>query len=163
MITVINNVLSEELFKEYQNTVLNLSWNISVTNNYDSRFNFEHKCNNECNHVTLFQKVLDTIINDVDIDFKNITRIRHAIMPHTTNNNINKPHVDQDDEHISVLIYLLDSDGDTIFYDTDWETEIYRVSPKANTAVIFSGDIPHSSSRPCENDLRIIGNFNLRK
>ena len=161
MIQVIQNILPESLFNEYRNTVLNLTWNISVTNNYDSRFNFEHKCNSNCEHLILFENVIKNIINKANISKSNISRIRHAIMPQTNKDNINHPHIDQEDEHISVVIYLLDSDGDTIFYDEDWKTEIKRVTPKANTAIIFSGNIPHSSSRPLENDLRIIGNYNL--
>jgi len=60
--------------------------------------------------------------------------------------------------HISLLYYLNDSDGDTIMYQDDKETETRRVTPKANRAVIFDSRIWHTAELPIKNQTRQVVN-----
>ena len=61
-------------------------------------------------------------------------------------------------DHKVCLYYFNDSDGDTVFFDDD-DNEIFRQTPKKNTAVIFDGNIQHCSSTPTQR--RVILNINF--
>lgn len=67
------------------------------------------------------------------------------------------PHVDHPWQHLVLLYYINDADGDTILYNEKFDennevslTELVRVSPKAGRAVLFSGSLYHSPSVPTE-------------
>ena len=76
------------------------------------------------------------------------------------------PHIDLDegDEHIVVLYYVVDSDGDTIIYNERTEspsyTEKQRVSPKQGRVVIFEGGQYHTAEQPTKGT-RCIVNYNI--
>ena len=76
------------------------------------------------------------------------------------------PHIDLDegDEHIVVLYYVIDSDGDTIIYNERTESSSYtekqRVSPKQGRVVIFDGGQYHTAQQ-CKDKIRCIANYNL--
>ena len=89
---------------------------------------------------------------------------------------INGMHIDREQQHISIVYYVNDTDGDTHIYDTDLKTmsgwnyivrdkkfEHFtlnkRISPKKGRVVIFNGLLPHHSSYPTLNDRYVI-NFN---
>ena len=79
---------------------------------------------------------------------------------------VDLPHIDLDegDEHIGVLYYVVDSDGDTIIYNERTEspsyTEKQRVSPKQGRVVIFEGGQYHTAEQPTKGT-RCIVNYNL--
>ena len=82
------------------------------------------------------------------------------------NNFHNMPHVDIDIPHFSVLLYLNDSDGDTIFFNERNDGEKtrpksvsikQRISPKRNRIVISNGNF-HASTNPINTDYRIVYN-----
>ena len=67
---------------------------------------------------------------------------------------VDTPHIDLDegDEHVVVLYYVVDSDGDTIIYNERTEsltyTEKQRVTPKQGRVVIFEGGQYHTAQQP---------------
>jgi len=78
----------------------------------------------------------------------------------------NIPHVDIDIPHFSVLLYLNDSDGDTIFFNERNDGEKTRpksvsikerISPKRNRIVLSNGNF-HTSTNPINTDYRIVYN-----
>lgn len=81
-------------------------------------------------------------------------------------------HVDCGTPHIVGLLYLNDSDGDTIIYHQEQSytapsslhhsrfTEKCRVSPRANRLVLFDGKYFHSSSAPVKHANRYVLNLN---
>ena len=79
---------------------------------------------------------------------------------------VDTPHIDLDegDEHVVVLYYVVDSDGDTIIYNERTEsltyTEKQRVTPKQGRVVIFEGGQYHTAQQP-SNGTRCIVNYNL--
>ena len=79
---------------------------------------------------------------------------------------VDSPHIDLDegDEHIVVLYYVIDSDGDTIIYNERTESSSYtekqRVSPKQGRVVIFEGGQYHTAEQPTKGT-RCIVNYNL--
>jgi len=83
-------------------------------------------------------------------------------------------HCDYHLEHLVVLYYVLDSDGDTIIVNkelefgedvakdlkyTDYEV-LHRITPKQGRAVIFNGKYYHTAEQPT-NNMRCIINFDL--
>ena len=76
------------------------------------------------------------------------------------------PHIDLDEgeEHIVVLYYVIDSDGDTVIYNERKKsltyTEKQRVTPKQGRVVIFEGGQYHTAEQPTKGT-RCIVNYNL--
>lgn len=83
--------------------------------------------------------------------------------------NYNCPHVDSTNKDMwSMIIYMNDSDGDTIFFKERYDgttkeqaTIDKRITPEKGKAVIFKGDIFHASSNPIVNKKRIVLNVNF--
>ena len=79
---------------------------------------------------------------------------------------VDTPHIDIDegDEHVVVLYYVVDSDGDTVIYNERTESSSYtekqRVSPKQGRVVIFEGGQYHTAEQPTKGT-RCIVNYNL--
>ena len=97
-----------------------------------------------------------------------------------------KPHIDMPGhkEHVNMLLYVGDSDGDTIIYKDKYFpsaslaslqlpfvepklletlTEEQRITPKANRLVIFSGEHWHTRQSPKEYNRRVLLNLNFAK
>lgn len=83
-------------------------------------------------------------------------------------NNYNIPHADTDDEHYNMILYLNETDGDTIFFNEYYNKDLknltikQKISPKANRAVISNGYM-HTSVNPVKNDIRVVLNAVLTK
>ena len=89
---------------------------------------------------------------------------------------INGMHIDREQEHVAIIYYINDTDGDTCIYDTDLTTmsgwnyivrdkkfEHFslsrRISPKRGRVVIFNGMLPHHATYPTLSNRYVI-NFN---
>ena len=107
---------------------------------------------------------------------KGILRIQfNLFLKHTVAQQ--EPHVDNEIPHQVAILYMNDSDGDTILYnemfdptskmttkqflDTLNPTEAMRVTPKANRVVVFNGNRYHSSGIPVETPRRSVINYNF--
>ena len=73
-------------------------------------------------------------------------------------------HADLSEPHLSFLLYLNDSDGDTTFFREKWNdapgtrlTKWKTVSPKKNRVVISDGNY-HASQNPINSEIRIVLN-----
>jgi len=92
---------------------------------------------------------------------------------------IHGPHVDQHFDHMSAILYLNDNDGDTYFYNENYDPgskmsfqKYYEtilnskvtvqkcVTPKENRLVYFNGFQYHSSSTPTNTARRVVVNIN---
>lgn len=94
--------------------------------------------------------------------FKNPIRVKVNLLtriPNYDKDCHNQPHVDMDEEHITKIYYVNDSDGDTFFFDKDYNI-VERVSPKKGRLVEFKGDVIHAGSNPIENERRMVININ---
>lgn len=95
--------------------------------------------------------------------------------PYTGKSGITNPHVDIDDvEHLVCLYYVLDADGDTVFFDKRNDTldaDISRpsfinyniiesVTPKQGRCVLFDGRQYHATTLP-QNGPRCVINYNF--
>ena len=93
-------------------------------------------------------------------DGYNMLRVRVGKIQKVNSHLIHSKHVDFGFDHKTLLYYIGDSDGDTYFYNND--NIIKQVSPKNNRAVLFDGNIYHSSSTPINNDFRVAININFK-
>jgi len=83
-------------------------------------------------------------------------------------------HIDHTSEHLSILYYVLDADGDTVLFENTYEPnlrpdaptpeqlkESKRVSPKQGRVVIFDGYRWHTATQP-KNGIRCVINSNVK-
>ena len=129
----------------------------------------------------LFESALLAGLSKAEVDVKTLIRLRCGMFLRSDKNYIHPPHVDHDIDHLTAILYLNDSDGETIIYKEKFDsslgldardylhtklqnnvTEDFRVTPKANRMVIFDGLTYHSSSSPVNTDRRIAMNCNFR-
>ena len=92
-----------------------------------------------------------------------IERSRADMTMYTPFEFIHHPHVDYDFKNIGTILYVNESDGDTIFYKDKKLNILDKVSPKPNRLVIFDGSILHTGSSPNKHKNRILINSNFRR
>lgn len=115
----------------------------------------------------IFEPLLAKVETSYDVKINQLHRIRAVITPPAKKEGIHLPHTDETSPHYTFLYYLNDSDGDTIFYNQHYPTEDKkltvekRISPKANTGVLFNGLHLHSSSVPVNSEYRATLNINF--
>ena len=87
---------------------------------------------------------------------------------------VDNAHVDMIRPHLVILYYVMDSDGDTIIYNSQWEKGETiknseetakllikkRVTPKQGRVVLFNGSYWHTAEQPKDNN-RCIINTNI--
>ena len=78
---------------------------------------------------------------------------------------VDTPHIDiYNKEHLVVLYYVCDSDGDTIIFNEREELGTYtikqKVTPKQGRMVLFDGSLYHTAEQPL-NNVRCVVNYNL--
>jgi len=128
-------------------------------------------------YYSFFKSILYFLDDKENINLKNILRIRiRRTLPkqgHTLKK-YNAPHVDlvECSNYKSLVYYVEDSDGDTIFFNETKQkdtvssylnnvTEKQRVTPKKGTGIYFNGDIFHSGNNPVNFDKRTVINFDF--
>lgn len=123
-----------------------------------------------------FYPMIFFIEEKFNIPVEKLLRIRLGLNLRKTDKNVvHGPHVDYQVPHKTLLYYVNDSDGDTIFYDKFFEINDMSknsvdfsemkiektVSPKQNRAIVFDGLQYHSSSSPSKYVKRIAININF--
>ena len=74
-----------------------------------------------------------------------------------TLDNYNIPHQDvPESNYMSMIYYINDSDGDTVFFEDN--TIVKRISPSQGDIVLFDSNLWHASSNPSINAERIVLN-----
>ena len=122
--------------------------------------------------------MIDASCKSVDYNYKYIIQGRSFLqLPlKGLSDQLDINHVDRTENHLVILYYVKDSDGDTILYknryqnkfmpgyytpDEEEETEeLERVSPKQGRVVIFDGAFYHTAEQP-QKDVRLIINYNV--
>lgn len=72
-------------------------------------------------------------------------------------------HIDvdgSDRKYITIVYYVIDSDGDTVLYNDD-DTVAMQVPPKKGTAVYFPSNIKHRATPPADHKRRVVLNMIL--
>lgn len=189
---VIDNALSPQFFSFLQKEIFdkNFPWYYCGTSN---RLSSESVYGNSFSHLILTDDKTNspiggdcrvaglTLADKADLKIKSIVRIRLGLLePKPTGLYVNVPHVDTENPHHVGLLYLNDSDGETIIYEEKYdprsnltESEYYdkilrrkltvktKIECKANRFIHFDGYTYHSSTCPTNVDRRVTMNFNF--
>jgi len=127
-----------------------------------------------------FESALMIILDKVNMQLVNLKRIRIGMMIKSDQNYINDPHIDDEEEHITALLYLNTCNAPTILYDKFYDKssqknvlEYIKDEPQEkmrtfkqipsieNNVVIFNGYRYHSSTIQTDTKQRIVVNFNF--
>jgi len=73
------------------------------------------------NIINLFNPIVQRFLKKYNLNFKKYLRGCINLTFPMKNDNIGKPHVDHIIPHSSMIIYLNDSDGETIFFDYNYD------------------------------------------
>jgi hypothetical protein len=188
---VIDNLLPKHSFKIIEDICLNNSdfpWFLTETaypdngvkNNAQTSFANAMYINTHGNDPIFLTmgNILSTALGFKGFNVKEFYRIRTSLqvpLPYKKEK-INNPHFDINEPHKVLLMYINDSDGDTILYNethdySDIDMAEYvkqnnfsimeKVAPKRNRAIIFDGYHWHSSSTPIRADKRVVVNCNF--
>jgi hypothetical protein len=120
----------------------------------------------------LFQDFFIELENHFGFTFEQLLRARLSLKTPKvgfTEDNYNLPHIDYNFNHLVLLYYINDSDGDTRFFNEFFKefpgpinfTVQQTIRPMANRLVVFDGLQYHTASNPIESDRRVIFNLNL--
>lgn len=178
----IKNAFPKKIFNDIKSEIESdsFSWFYTPTAyGTDSIKSFSHMVYDNDNSMSYIHDALNMFIRfgleNHNIDYENLFRIRIGLLTQSKNTIIHEPHVDFDKHHNTGLIYLNDSDGDTILYKqkyiiSNMSSRQYKesikldidklITPEENKLVIFDGLTYHSSSTPQNSECRIVINFN---
>jgi len=191
-----DNAFPSSLFKKIQDTISdhqNMAWYYTTHTAYGAddvdrkdiyQGSFFHLFMDNGRHNSYLSQTLETAlifaVSDIGININNVVRIRGGFIPVTPNPVVHNPHVDMEaNTHHTALLYVNDSDGDTIIYDETYDREcgipsydhykiikkdikvFQTVTPKPNRLVVFDSNIYHASTSPTSHANRIVINFNF--
>ena len=103
-----------------------------------------------------FTKVFDKVNYEKAVRIKCNLNVNHTGYKKTSHQPIHQDHTSKD--YKSLIYYINDSDGDTIFFNKKLK-EIKRVKPKKNTAILFDSNILHCGCNPIKSPARGVINF----
>ena len=186
-INVVDNIVSEKLQDEIEEVYVSsfFPWNYfehsvgvgeykMTDNTYDtSFFSHTHYKNGRdiTNYIPDVKNIPHLFAEKNKINIRNINRIRANLTRNFTDyKECNHSAIHRDWNHIfssdsplmfcSLLYYVNDSDGDTKFFDENYN-QIESVTPKKGRAVFFNSNILHAGSNPIKNNIRIVINYTL--
>lgn len=194
MIKVIDNIISLSYQEEIKNILLGHSfpWYFAQDITFGKSLLEQHNlgqahpahshlfCRNKNSTSNYFEMLLPLAeigAKIVDYSFNSVVQCRSFLQyPLNRNfikNQIDRLHIDLPYDHLVLLYYVIDSDGDTLIVDKIREgnieeyhhqisdhTIIESVTPKQGRAVLFDGKYYHTAMQPTSN-VRCIINFNI--
>jgi|DEB0MinimDraft_10_1074344.scaffolds.fasta_scaffold51064_2 hypothetical protein len=189
MIKVIENTLSQNDLEAIRNIIghKNIDWNITSDIDFNAKgiraiVDKNSKQTYQITHVFFkenklrFEKyrfIYDLMKNIFEQNgcYGKIHRIKTNILFNNfkiKEDEYNIPHSDCEGEHYNMILYLNESDGDTIYFNEYYNENLknltinQKVSPKVNRAVISDG-VMHTSKNPIKNEIRVVLNAVLKK
>ena len=194
MIHIIDNLISTTFQEEIKNTLLGHSFpwyfaeDITFGKSLIESENLGQPhpahahlfCRNKnptSNYFDLVMPLAHIGSSEVNFKFNEVVQCR-SFLQYPLNNTflkkqVDRLHIDLPYDHLVVLYYVVDSDGDTLIVDKTREGNIeeyhhnvedyniiQRVKPKRGRAVIFDGKYYHTAEQPTQN-MRCIINFNI--
>lgn len=158
----LEQLICSEQFPWYfnTNTVGNDIGRVSSENNFEG-FQFVHGLYRD--HVPqsgFFNDIVPVLTDIKEMQFEFFNRIKLNLNLRSHTEYVHLPvHVDtHNPKYTSMIYYVNDSDGDTLFFDNN-NTIIERVTPEKGKVIFFKSNIPHAAQNPIKNEKRIIINF----
>ena len=176
-VTVTDNYLTQSYHKEihdlFMSTEFPWYYNSNITKSKEdtntksfNEYGFTHwfyidNCFRNSQYATFIKPMLLNLKDTVNCEC--ILRSRADMVMWSLEDFIHPSHVDFDYSNVATILYINDTDGDTILYDQNNPSEIKeRVNPKANRLVIFDGDVLHTGCSPTKHKNRILINSNFK-
>lgn len=200
---ILDDLIEEELQNQIEDTMFDCSWSFKMDNTYAYNpksmgmkyrkflcpFTYDISpsiiTNLQSNKkaFSIFSNVIKKTCNQVDFNLKKIHRCIAGIQGVQVireKSKICNIHVNQNQDHLVMLYYVNDSDGDTILYDKTLDDILYdekkyfdkqyefnivnRITPKKGRVLLFDGKTYHSASSPskgirCIITLDLFGEF----
>ena len=184
---IIDNYLTQSYYKAIQDLLIgsDFPWfyNRNISSNIETigaksfnEYGFSHHFYKDgyfrdTPYATFIKPMLLNLQDTVNCDC--ILRSRGDMVMWSYEDFIHTPHVDFDFPNVATILYINDTDGDTILYNQEYPGEgksipknsgleiKKRVSPKANRLVIFNGAMLHTGSSPTKHKNRILINSNF--
>jgi hypothetical protein len=180
MIEIIDNFLDESFSKYLSNAVCGVDWNYrhNISLGTDSNDAYMHGFNRvlfDSHSSTSFEDrkadIFIPVILKIEETFKlnpgSLVRSRLDMTVRSPKNTIHDVHKDYDFDHYGCILYMNDSDGDTVIYNETSKSDSYTVqktiSPKRNRLVFFDGKYYHTGHSPSQNNYRILLNSDFYK
>jgi hypothetical protein len=112
-------------------------------------------------HFMTFAKIVELACHRrMGYNIRNVPVARiNILMPSNTNCLHGDIHIDNIFDHLVLIYYVNDSDGDTFLFDDEGEV-IKQISPKKGRVVVFDGSIKHAGGYNKEKPRAVI-NFNV--
>ncbi len=140
------------------------------TDTYSNRFMYCSYADKENFTHDLSMRILEKFCNKHEIKYDEVKRTRSNTTFLCNETRPSMPHVDADYDHLALIYYVNDSDGDTLLYKNKYykqeDNEMIidtRISPKAGRAVLFDGSAYHSFCYPNIYDTRSVININITR
>jgi hypothetical protein len=184
------NAVSPTLFKRLQHEVLagSTPWYFSDFTAYENNspetmdFSWFHIVSQEGTIGSQISQLVESCLigalDAVNEPIELFTRIRIGLITATSTPIKHEPHTDWQEEHKTGILYLNDSDGDTIIYNEKYDltssanSKDYKdkidltvnttSTPEENKLIIFDGLTYHASTTPTTAPRRVAINFNYR-
>jgi hypothetical protein len=187
-----NNAIPVSLLNRLDRELQILPWFFVENTAYGSQSQNDENAKFSWQHVTMIdgkqnsyispfiELLIMATLDNCDISYSEILRIRFGMTTWVPTKVAHEAHIDRDEPHKVGLIYLNDSDGDTILYNEKYDDsskvsslEYYTnvlnkqltieksVNPVKNKMICFDGYQYHSSSCPIKTNNRIVLNFNF--
>ena len=168
-IKIFKDVIDKQKQEEIKNTLLKgrtFPWYFieDISSSKQSRPGMQHEfCTVEKGVNSIYFDNVLPIINYITKPELRIFRINSFLQfPNSSFKNYDTPHYDipeQKNPYTVFLYYVLDSDGDTVFFN-EKNKIIKKITPKQGTAVMFDGKYLHTAYQPKKN-IRCVINFNI--
>ncbi len=187
---VFNDIISKDDQKKFVDELYNVEfpWYLQKTTTVITETNTAIKDDKSCDtlglvHVIydeekginsqLYQPALNTLNNFLSknqIVLEKLLRIKTNLVFKRVDNSekYHTPHVDNEQNHYTLLYYVNNSDGPTYLFDNKYDGTkqnlnlIEKVNPKQGRAILLDGHYYHASSNPIINDYRLVINFNFK-
>jgi len=113
---------------------------------------------------------LNNFLQENNLQLDKLLRIKSNLVFKNVENSekYHTPHIDNEENHYTLLYYVNDSDGPTYLFDNKFDgtkqnlTVIEKINPKKGRAILFDGHYYHASSNPIINDYRLVINYNFK-
>jgi hypothetical protein len=170
-------IMFESLFPWFYRSSLSKSCYKIFDKDFSNAPGFAHVFFNDDGMIGDFYNYLEPVVTaackELDIPYKGLYYGRAFFQhPLTTHSGLTIPHVDNPKEHIVLIYYVMDSDGETVIFDktTDNPQEqitdisekniVQKIMPRQGNVLAFNGNTYHANILPKEH-MRCIVNFNL--
>jgi len=123
-------------------------------------------CNDETQNSDFYPMIEKLFKSNMHMDMERLFRVKANLTTQIPNQlkDIHGPlHIDSPHDHFeTILYYVNDSDGETLFFDND-RNLIEKVKPKKGKAVIFNSNTIHAASSPINYRFRVVINCMVYK